>query len=181
MKKLKFILISFFLLLIILIGLSMSYFYHRPLFKLILSTGRFLYPPINAVTYINGKLRYDVKIFKMNQIYDIGRPEIHGKHINALILWVPNKNDVGNRSIIFIDLDNSKIGNVNSSTNDYNMYFNLFLFQSDNGQYVIPWDSPKSCGGDGFDPKFQKNINKISFSTPNDLCKVQDRFIIVMK
>ena len=117
----------------------------------------------------------------MNQIYDIGRPEIHGKHINALILWVPNKNDVGNRSIIFIDLDNSKIGNVNSSTNDYNMYFNLFLFQSDNGQYVIPWDSPKSCGGDGFDPKFQKNINKISFSTPNDLCKVQDRFIIVMK
>ncbi|GBF40724.1 hypothetical protein [Leptospira johnsonii] len=137
-----------------------------PLIKFVTLTGRFIFPPLDAAVYLDDKLENRARVFAIKSIYDPFRFEKHGQPINALILWIPNSDSEYQRTIIYINLDLKMLGDVNSSNREYDLFFSWLLFQSDNGQYMVPWQD--AFKGRGFDPNMKITDKDISFKLPTD-------------
>ncbi|TGK10137.1 hypothetical protein EHO58_01560 [Leptospira selangorensis] len=135
-----------------------------PLIKFITLTGRFIFPPLDTTVYLDDKLERDVRVFAINSIYDPFRFEKHDQPVNAIVVWIPDLDSPYERTIIYINLDRMIAGDVNLSKKEYDLFFSWILFQSDNGQYVVPWQD--GVKGRGFDPNLRIIGKDIIFNLP---------------
>ncbi len=163
-KKYSIFLIVLFI--IILLGIN-SFF--TPISKLLFRTGRIISPPINAIIKIDGIENRNIKIFKTSEIYDPNRPNLHNRKIKSLIIWFPLSSSRNKRNIFYINIERQIIGNVNSSSRDYDLFFKKYLFQSDSGQYVVSWDD--KIKGINFNPKLIIKKFEVSFILPENFGK----------
>lgn len=105
----------------------------------------------------------------MSSLRDSARPDVNGAprrtdKVNTLIIWYPYESENLGRNIIHINLDEKEIGGGNASVNDYGLYLDSFLFQSESGQYMVEWQD--DIKGPGFNPELKIDTNTIEFKTP---------------
>ena len=95
--------------------------------------------------YSDGQLLEGAMIFKMNRTAKFQK-------VDNYVLWLPSKTSVGERIILIVDAKNKKVGTTNSSSDDYKLFFNNFLYQSTNAYSFVPFsDCVKSyCFDSGF-------------------------------
>lgn len=113
---------------VILISVVAIFIYFHPL----ILSGRVLSPPLNASIKVDGEERQTARVFAMTTSFN-------GKPIDSLVLWIPDSSAVFGRAIIIIDRANHEVGRPNSSDMDYDLLWDRYLFQSEDGSRNAPF------------------------------------------
>jgi hypothetical protein len=122
-------------------------------FHPLILSGRVLSPPLNASIKVDGEERPTARVFAMTTSFD-------GKPIDSLVLWIPDSSISFGRAIIIVDKANHEVGMPNSNIMDYDLLWDTYLFQSEDGSRNAPF-----AKGEGYeDPQLALENSTIKFT-----------------
>jgi len=110
--------------------------------------------------FTDGNINSKAKLFRMYK-------KCNGNKVDRYVLWIPNKSLNNERIIFMIDLSSKDVGQPNSSADDYRLYCDYFLLQSENGDHFISFHD--GVKGSGHDSNLFISEQTIQFKVPDDL------------
>lgn len=153
------LLIAVLALILIAVPLFVFLFINYPIvLKVPAGTARVLTSKVKASVKVDGIEHSDARCFQMKSYFN-------GIPTDRIVLWLPVKSIYTNRAIFIIDRMRHEVGSTNTSEEAYYLLLDTFLFQSEGGSGLIPFDSAKSYE---VDPKLLITENSISFILPEE-------------